>query len=315
MVKKFFYILLLLFVLLSIAVASYFMSNITTKHNIKLPSSNIDEVVEYLANKKIDVGPLDKLFLKFTPKPIEGWIYFNKKSMPRYQFLLLLSKRAIHYRPITIVPGETSYYVLESLAEKLKFSKEKLEQSYKKYAPYKEGNFLADTYNIPLYFDEDRTIKFIINTSFKHYKALSKEYFNDYNQRSWKRVVTIASIIEKEAANKKEMPIVASVIFNRLDKNMRLQMDGTLNYGAYSHKKITPQRIREDKSFYNTYKHKGLPKEPVCNVSLAALKAALAPAKTKYLYFMKNKNGTHDFSVEYKTHIQNVKKRREEEKK
>jgi UPF0755 protein len=116
----------------------------------------------------------------------------------------------------------------------------------------------------------------------------------------------MASVIQKEAANKEEMPIVASVINNRLKKGMKLQMDGTLNYGPYSHHKITAKRIRQDKSRYNTYMYKGLPPLPVCNVELSAIRAAIFPAKTDYLYFMKSKNGTHDFSRYYSTHLDNI---------
>jgi UPF0755 protein len=85
-------------------------------------------------------------------------------------------------------------------------------------------------------------------------------------------------------------------------------MDGTLNYGKYSHIKVTPKRIDDDNTTYNTYKHKGLPKYPVCSVSLSAINAALHPAKTSYLYFMRNKKGYHDFSTNYKAHRKNIKK-------
>jgi len=312
--KKIVVITLLLFFLV-LGIVIYFISPLKSKHNLKIPSSNRDEVIVYLQKNGINVGFLDRLFLHFTPQPTAGWIYINKSTLPRYKFLYLLGKKSIHYTPVTIVPGETSYFVLNQLSKKLGFDRSALEESYKKLAPFKEGNFLAETYNIPIYFNARKTIEFLIERSFKRYKVLSKEYFNDYNPQNWKKIVTIASIIEKEAANSKEMPFVASVIFNRLHKKMRLQMDGTLNYGSYSHTKITPLRIKEDKSFYNTYKHKGLPKEPVCNVSLDALKAALEPAKTNYLYFMKNKNGYHDFTSSYKKHIKNIKKRRNEEKK
>ena len=89
---------------------------------------------------------------------------------------------------------------------------------------------------------------------------------------------------------------------------MKLQMDGTLNYGKYSHLKVTPKRIREDTSIYNTYKHKGVPKLPVCNVSFDAIRAAIFPKKTDYLYFMKNKKGMHDFTRYYSTHLKNIKR-------
>ena len=118
--------------------------------------------------------------------------------------------------------------------------------------------------------------------------------------------IIIASIIQKEAANKDEMPIVSSVIYNRLKKDMKLQMDGSLNYGQYSHVKVTPQRIREDTSSYNTYLNKGLPPQPVCSVSKDAIIAAIFPKTTDYLYFVKNKNGTHTFSQNYEKHLENI---------
>ena len=305
----------LFFLLLSVGILTYFIMPIKSKHNLKIPSSNRDEVIEYLQGKGIDVGFLDRVFLSFTTKPLKGWIYLSKSRLPRYKFLLLLGKKSIHYTPVTIVPGETTYFVLNLLEKKLNFNRSALEKIYKKLARFQEGNFLADTYNIPAYFDAQKTIQFLIEKSFKKYKMLSMTYFNEYDPKKWKKIIIIASIIEKEAANSKEMPLVASVIFNRLRKKMRLQMDGTLNYGAYSHTRVTPQRIKSDKTFYNTYKHKGLPKEPVCNVSVNAIKAAIEPAKTNYLYFMKNKNGYHDFTVSYKKHIKNVQKRRLEKKK
>ena len=117
----------------------------------------------------------------------------------------------------------------------------------------------------------------------------------------------MASIIQKEAANVNEMPIVSSVIYNRLKKGMPLQMDGTLNYGKYSHVKVTARRIREDDTSYNTYKNKGLPSNPICAISLNAIKAAIFPIKSNYLYFVKdNKTGLHKFTGSYKEHVNNI---------
>ena len=111
------------------------------------------------------------------------------------------------------------------------------------------------------------------------------------------------------------MPIIASVIENRLNKGMKLQMDGTLSYGKYSHKPITSKRIRKDKSYYNTYIHGGIPPAPLCTVSMEAMRAALHPKKTNYLYFMLNKKGRHDFSSSYKQHVKNIKAFRSKKKK
>ena len=103
------------------------------------------------------------------------------------------------------------------------------------------------------------------------------------------------------------MPIVSSVIHNRLRSGMKLQMDGTLNYGEYSNVKVTAQRIKDDESPYNTYKVVGLPKDPVCAVSLEAIKAAIFPVKSDYLYFVReNKTGLHKFAVTFEAHQANI---------
>merc|ERR1711879_1059 len=89
---------------------------------------------------------------------------------------------------------------------------------------------------------------------------------------------------------------------------MKLQMDGTLNYGIYSHDKVTSKMIKTNTSDYNTYKKRGLPSNPVCAVGFDAIKAALFPSKTNYLYFTKNyESGDHIFTDSYKKHRNNTK--------
>jgi len=307
--KKIIYILIPIIVIVSILI--YFILPIESKRNIKIPSNNSIEVANYLSKQGYNVGFLDSLFLTLINKPIKGWVYINSKKLPRYKFLLALGRKESHYKPITIIPGETSYFTLKDIANKLDMNQTLLEKYYLKSAKYKEGNFIANTYNIPIYFNEQETIKFLLKNSYKIYKKTSIKYFGNFSFKEFKKIIIIASIIQKEAANQQEMPLIASVIFNRLHKNMRLQMDGTLNYGIYSHTKVTPKRIKGDTSSYNTYKHKGLPKEAICNVSLNAILAAIKPEKTNYLYFMRSKNG-HRFSSDYKEHIKNIKLRKKE---
>ena len=119
-------------------------------------------------------------------------------------------------------------------------------------------------------------------------------------------LLTIASIIQKESNSAKEMPLISSVIFNRLDKGMRLQMDGTLNYGKNSRTIVTPERIKTDTSYYNTYKYKGLPPAPISSVTLDALHAAMHPAKSDYLFFMLKPDGSHTFASSYEKHLKRI---------
>lgn len=104
------------------------------------------------------------------------------------------------------------------------------------------------------------------------------------------------------------MPTISSVIYNRLEKSMPLQMDGTLNYGEYSHIAITSAMIKNDNTSYNTYKNKGIPNDPICAVEFEAIKSAIFPKNTNYLYFVKSfKNNGHLFSESLKQHNKNVK--------
>ena len=122
-------------------------------------------------------------------------------------------------------------------------------------------------------------------------------------------------MIQKESNSIEEMPLISSVIYNRLEKGMRLQMDGTLNYGPYAHTIVTPERIQSDESEYNTYKHKGLPPHPLSTVTLDALKATMEPTKSNYIFFMLNENGTHNFTTTYDQHLENIRAFRKFQKK
>ncbi|NLC28535.1 MAG: aminodeoxychorismate lyase, partial [Campylobacteraceae bacterium] len=88
------------------------------------------------------------------------------------------------------------------------------------------------------------------------------------------------------------------------------QMDGTLNYGYFGNTKVTPERIRTDISSYNTYKYAGLPPQPISTVSKDAILAAIFPAQSDYLYFVRNKTGSHTFSKTYEAHLKAIAKNR-----
>lgn len=243
-----------------------------------------------------------------TPK--SGWIHIGQTKLNRIDFLHKLVTAKAQMVEVTLIPGETSTVFLQDIAIELKLNPVKLQRYLDELSYYREAGIYADTYYVPFGIKEKYLIHFLTSESEQTYETISNKIYGTYNKKKWNRILTIASIIQKEAASKEEMPLVSSVIYNRLRKNMRLQMDGCLNYGKYSHTKITPERIKSDQSRFNTYKFKGLPPHPVCSVSIDAIKAAIKPAKTDYLYFMKNSEGIHDFSATYRGHKKNVKKAR-----
>lgn len=273
---------------------------------IYVPSGSISAIISHLKSKDISLTTLDKTFLRFIGSPQQGWIYMGSTQMTHADFLYKLTHAKAAMKSVTLIPGETTYGFSEQLAQELGLNSDILYRYFQELGQYQEGLLVPDTYNLPIGIDEKGTALHLLKSSYKRHKSWSQKIFGTYNKKKWRKYLIMASVIQKEAANKVEMPIVASVIQNRLKKGMKLQMDGTLNYAQYSHQKITAKRIRQDRSTYNTYMYRGLPPYPVCNVELSAIKAAIFPAKTEYLYFMKGKNGTHDFSRYYSTHLRNI---------
>jgi UPF0755 protein len=299
---------MVLFIL--IGLLFYLSIPVEGKKNIHLEPDSISGIISQLSQKGYEVGLIDKYLMVAIGQPQHGWVYLGKKKLHRLDFLLRLTSARSSFYKVTLVPGETTVIFLRQLAKQLDLNETKLMQQYEAQSDFREAGILAESYHVPSTLKEKGVVKYLLKYSTKVYKKLSIEQSDLWDKAGWNRMLTVASIIQKEAANKQEMPIVASVIYNRLRENMRLQMDGTLNYGEYSHVRVTPKRIKGDKSTFNTYKHRGLPDYPVCAVSIDAIKAAIKPAKTDYLYFMKGKNGTHDFSKDYKTHLKYVKKKR-----
>lgn len=271
-----------------------------------VPKGSITQIISHLKHKKFDLTVIDNYLIRFIGYPQQGWIDIGVNRLSHADFLYRLSTSKAALQDVTLIPGETSYYFLNQLSEQMHLDRLKLQVYFEKYAPIPEGALIAETYKLPLGISEKRAIKILLYRSREQMKLWSKKIFGNYDEKKWFHFVTLASILQKEAASNDDMAMVSSVVYNRLKKGMPLQMDGSLNYGKYSHTKITSKRIKEDTSSYNTYKIKGLPRYPVCNVGIHAIKAAIFPAKSDYLYFVRGKNGKHLYSRYYSTHRSNI---------
>jgi UPF0755 protein len=120
------------------------------------------------------------------------------------------------------------------------------------------------------------------------------------------QVFTLASMIEKEAQVDSERAVISSVFHNRLQEEMLLQCDPTVEYAIGSHHfPLTAEEMAVD-SPYNTYLYPGLPIGPICNPGLASIEAALFPAQTDYYYFVAKEDGSHLFARTYEEHLANI---------
>ena len=287
----------------------YWTLVVESKRVIFIPKGSTGSIITYLNKNNYSLNFIDKLTIKSLGYPQSGWIDLKTTSMSKFDFLYKLTTSKAALRDITLIPGETYYFFLKELSTKLKIPETSLFQTYFKMRYKKDGNILPQTYTLPIGMNTKDLLQYLFNYTNNKYKSYSTKIFGHYDKAKWYKYITVASIIQKEAASKNEMVKISSVIYNRLKKNMRLQMDGTLNYGKLSHTKITPKLIRNNFTTYNTYKHKGIPTDPICAVEFDAIKAAIFPLKTDYLYFVKSSDGKkHIFSTNYKSHKKTIKK-------
>lgn len=166
-----------------------------------------------------------------------------------------------------------------------------------------EGFLFPDTYFLPKGINPERVVEMMV----RRFKEKGEEYIKMAEKRglNFYEVLIIASLIEKETGVPSEKPLVSSVFHNRLKRGMLLQCDPTVIYALKKEGIYQYPLKKEDLSFpssYNTYIHKGLPPGPICNPGIDSIYSALNPAKTDYLYFVSNADGTHTFSSDLPSH-------------
>ncbi|TCW37296.1 UPF0755 protein [Thermohydrogenium kirishiense] len=161
-----------------------------------------------------------------------------------------------------------------------------------------EGYLFPDTYIVK----KGVNAHDIINLMLSRFDEIYKTYIkgNETNVgMSTDKIIIIASMIEKEAKIDKDRPLIAGVIYNRLNKNMKLQIDATVEYALGKHKDKLSLDDLKINSPYNTYMNYGLPIGPISNPGLKSIEAALNPAKHDYYYYVAQSDGSHIFSKTY----------------
>jgi len=170
-----------------------------------------------------------------------------------------------------------------------------------------EGYLFPDTY----YFAKNSSPERVIKTMLKKFWQVFDHTLCQRSEEigfSIHETVIFASIVEKETGKAHERPIIASVFHNRLKRNMRLESDPTVIYGVPNFDGNLTRNHLKLKTPYNTYRIKGLPFGPIANPGEDAIRAALYPDTTKYLYFVSKQDGTHHFSTNLKAHNRAVDK-------
>ena len=253
-------------------------------------------------SKKIQAGEyllapnfsLFKIVNKLTSGPVEEWV--------------------------TIPEGLRREEVVEKYINVLKRDKadaEVFRQDFLALTSGKEGFLFPDTYLYPKTVSASIVVNKMLST-FDNKISTQMEADISASEYSLEQVITLASIIERETRKDEERPIVAGILFNRLDIGMGLQTDATVQYAlATTECRVGttcnwwPILAREDmgiNSSYNTYKYAGLPPAPIANPSLSSISAVIYPTDSSYLYYLHDGDGKIHYAKTLEGHNENIRK-------
>jgi UPF0755 protein len=174
-----------------------------------------------------------------------------------------------------------------------------------------EGYLFPNTYQFADGTPVDSVIKMLLDEFDRGWTHLLSEEAKALGF-STHEIITLASIIEKEAKADDERPLIAAVYHNRLKRGWRLEADPTVLYALGNPERLLRTADLKVSSPYNTYLHRGLPPGPICNPGMASVKAALRPAQASYLYFVAIGGGRHYFStrlVDHRAMIRKIRRR------
>jgi UPF0755 protein len=166
-----------------------------------------------------------------------------------------------------------------------------------------EGFIFPDTYIVA----KDLSAEQIVEVSIERFFAALKEVpFSGYSKEELKRIVIVASLVEKEAKLDEERALVAAVFYNRLKNGKRLEACSTIQYILGKSKERLLYSDLKIRSPYNTYLNGGLPPGPIASPGLSSLRAAVYPAEVDYLFFVSKRDGSHHFSTTYEEHLKAI---------
>jgi UPF0755 protein len=168
-----------------------------------------------------------------------------------------------------------------------------------------EGYLFPDTYRFPIGASETEIAQQMVS-NFDRLVARGKESDIRASGHSLADIVNVAAMVEREAETAGDRPLIAGVIYNRLARNMRLEIDATVQYARGQHKSRLLFRDLEIDSPYNTYRVAGLPAGPICNPGMASIEAALHPTASEYLYYVARPDGSHIFGRTFAEHQRNI---------
>jgi UPF0755 protein len=248
--------------------------------------------------------------VKGGDRHIKPGTYLLKKGTPWPDILDAMNGGHGLVNTITIPEGFSLQQIVPLLAQTLKVPLDSVAAAVRDSATLArlgiptttlEGYLFPDTYAFPDGTSSRQAVSEMV-------RSFEREWKPEWNAQlatlalNRNDIVTLASIVEKEAKRSEERPVISAVYHNRLRKGMRLQADPTVQYALGKHTARIFYKDLEVESPYNTYRHAGLPPGPIASPGVASIVAALFPANVSYLYFVADSDGHHEFRTTLAEH-------------
>lgn len=294
-----------------ILVGAYYMSPTASSEEIVsitiVPGSSTTTIAKHLATNDLIRSPLVfKLAVRYRGigTQLRAGTYKLSRDMSLTRILDELKKGQIEYKTFTVPEGFTAKAIVELWEESGLGKKDTFLEAMKsaeileKYLPEgisAEGYLFPDTYKFAKGSSAKTVVQMMLAESDKRWtETLAEEAKSLGFTRH--QVITLASIIQREAGSDSEITRIAGVFHNRLKHKWRLQADPTVLYALGDPNRLLTRADLKVESPYNTYLHKGLPPGPIGNPGMASILGALRPEKTPYFYFVAMEKGKHHFS-------------------
>lgn len=262
------------------------------------------QIARVLTKEKIIKKPgafLYFLRLSGSTKDLKSGRYYISPGQNYLTLIKSLVKGSDIFVRVTIPEGFTAEQIARRLYEN-KIINDKGDFIKKIKERELRGFLFPETYNFS---PGDRIDDIIAAMKKQFFKVFTESYRKRAKESGYtiKEIITLASLIEKEAKVPDERPVISAIFHKRLKKRIYLESCASVLFAIGKHKDRLRYKDLEIDSPYNTYKNFGLPPTPICNPGEESLRAALYPADTDYLYFFSKGDGFHIFSTAYEEHL------------
>ena len=317
-------ILILAAIVLGVAINANNNKNLATGENIIItvePGMTNADIATLLQNKKMINSPaFFRLQSKFArmERSLQAGEYEIVCGMSNWKIIDLFSKGQVRHKTLTIPEGYTIEQIAKKIEESGLGSAEEFKKAAKDYAPYSymetsnnnvifkaEGFAYPSTYYLSPGSAEKEILAIMVKEFDTQLTEDIRQKAKDKNM-SIRDLVNLASLVEKEAVFPEERPVIAGVFLKRLQIQMPLQSDTTIQYILGVQKKEISIADTKIDSPYNTYLYAELPPGPIASPSISTINAVLDPKQTNYLYFVADLEGHHHFTETYQDHLKEI---------